>query len=120
MLFRSKVSEFERRYRKVLQQAGDEYRYIPPDKYYRDGYNLYLRMEEYMANHLLFLHDHRIPVTNNEAERLLRAYKRKQQQAVSFRSFENIDYLCQCMSMLVMMRQKEEINIFDRVSQIFG
>ena len=116
----AKVSEFERRYRKVLQQAGDEYRYIPPDKYYRDGYNLYLRMEEYMANHLLFLHDHRIPVTNNEAERLLRAYKRKQQQAVSFRSFENIDYLCQCMSMLVMMRQKEEINIFDRVSQIFG
>ncbi len=116
----AKVSEFERRYRKVLQQAGDEYRYIPPDKYYRDGYNLYLRMEEYMANHLLFLHDHRIPATNNEAERLLRAYKRKQQQAVSFRSFENIDYLCQCMSMLVMMRQKEEINIFDRVSQIFG
>lgn len=116
----AKVSGFERRYRKVLQQAGDEYRYIPPDRYYRDGYNLYLRMEEYMANHLLFLHDHRIPATNNEAERLLRAYKRKQQQAVSFRSFENIDYLCQCMSMLVMMRQKEEINIFDRVSQIFG
>ena len=41
-------------------------------------------------------------------------------QAVSFRSFDSIDYLCQCMSMLVVMRQEETANIFDRVSQIFG
>jgi transposase-like protein len=76
-------------------------------------------MDEYMPEHLLFLHDRRMPDINNEAERLLRNYKRKQKQAVTFRSFENIDYLCQCMSMLVMMRQ-EENNLFDRVSQIFG
>ncbi|MCI5528763.1 MAG: transposase, partial [Blautia sp.] len=68
----------------------------------------------------LFLHDHRVPATNNEAERLLRNYKRKQAQAVSFRSFDSIDYLCQCMSMLVVMRQEETANIFDRVSRIFG
>ena len=58
--------------------------------------------------------------TNNEAERLLRNYKRKQAQAVTFRSFESIDYLCQCMSMLVLMRLEEPANIFDRVSRIFG
>ena len=58
--------------------------------------------------------------TNNEAERLLRNYKRKQAQAVTFRSFESIDYLCQCMSMLVLMRREEPANIFDRVSRIFG
>ena len=77
-------------------------------------------MEEYMQAHLLFLHDHRVPATNNEAERLLRIYKRKQQQAVTFRSYDSIDHLCQCMSMLIGMRQKGEANIFDRVSQIFG
>lgn len=115
----AKVSVFEDRYREILQKAKEEYKYIPPNKYYKDGYNLYLRMEEYMPEHLLFLHDHRVPTTNNEAERLLRSYKRKQQQAVSFRSQESIDYLCQCMSMLVVMRQNEELNIFDRVSQIF-
>ena len=32
-------------------------------------------------NHLLFLHDFRVPATNNEAERLLRNYKLKQAQA---------------------------------------
>ncbi len=77
-------------------------------------------MEGYMSNHLLFLHDHRVPATNNESERLLRQYKRKQQQAVTFRSFESIEYLCQCMSMLIEIRQNEGINLFNRVSQIFG
>lgn len=115
-----KIAEFENRYKGILHQAKEEYEYIPPNKYYKEGYNLYLRMEKYMSNHLLFLHDYRIPTTNNEAERLLRGYKRKQVQAVSFRSQASIDYLCQCMSMLIEMRRNEEQNIFDRVSKIFG
>lgn len=114
------VSGFEERYRIILQKAKDEYEYIPVSKYYKDGYNLYLRMDKYMTNHLLFLHDLRVPTTNNEAERLLRNFKRKQQQAVTFRSQDSIEYLCQCMSMLIMMRQKEEMNTFNRVSQIYG
>ena len=115
-----KVSEFEERYRKILETARKEYEDVPASDYYRDRYNLFLRMEKYMRNHLLFLHDLRVPATNNEAERLLRNYKRKQAQAVTFRSFESIDYICQCMSMLVLMRLEEPENIFDRVSRIFG
>ena len=114
------ISGFEKRYQAVLETARREYGDIPANDYYRDGYNLFLRMEKYMQNHLLFLHDSRIPATNNEAERLLRNYKLKQAQAVTFRSFESIDYLCQCMSMLVLMRLEEPANIFDRVSRIFG
>ena len=115
-----KVSEYEKRYRKILETAKREYGEVPASDYYRDGYNLFLRMEKYMQNHLLFLHNSRVPATNNEAERLLRNYKRKQAQAVTFRSFESIDYLCQCMSMLVLIRLEEPANIFDRVSRIFG
>lgn len=114
------VNGFEERYRAILRKAKEEYDYIPASEYYKEGYNLYLRMEEYMSNHLLFLHDHRVPATNNESERLLRRYKRKQQQAVSFRSFESIEYLCQCMSMLIQIRQNEESNVYNRVSRIFG
>ena len=51
---------------------------------------------------------YRLP--NNEAERRLRSYKRKQAQAVTFRSFKSIDYLCQCMSMFVLMRLEEPAN----------
>lgn len=115
-----KVGEFEERYRTILQKAKEEYEYVPASDYYKDGYNLYRRMEEYRSNHLLFLHDHRVPPTNNESERLLRQYKRKQQQAMTFRGFESIENLCQCMSMLIQIRQREGANLFNRVSQIFG
>lgn len=115
-----KVRELEERYRKILEQAKEEYEDVPPSEYYKEGYHLYLRMKEYEKNHLLFLHDKRVPTTNNEAERLLRSYKRKQQQAMTFRSFEQLEFLCECMSMLVLMRQKEETNLFQRVAQIFG
>lgn len=115
-----KTAGFEERYRAILCRAEEEYKDIPPSEYYKEGYNLYQRMKKYRESHLLFLHDHRVPATNNEAERLLRSYKRKQQQAVSFRSQESIEYLCQCMSMLVMMRQEEEPNLFERITKIFG
>lgn len=114
---KSIVSGYEERYKEVMQKAKEEYEYIPASEYYRDGYNLYLRMDKQMGNHLLFLHDMRVPTSNNAAERNLRKYKRKQKQAVSFRSVQNHDYLCKGMSMLVVMRETES-NLFDRVSKI--
>ena len=69
---------------------------------------------------LLFLHDLRVPVTNNLAERLLRAFKRKQAQAVSFRRQDSLDYLCRSMSMLFMMRDNEDVNVFAKISETFG
>ena len=117
---KEKVKEYEEKYLEILNTAKEEYEYEPPSDYYRDGFNLYKRMYEYMENHLLFLHDNRVPTTNNEAERDLRSYKRKQKQAMSFRSFESIEYLCQSMSMLLMMRKKDDVNLFDSVSKIFG
>ena len=114
-----KVAAFEKRYEEILQTAEKEYTEKPPGKYYRDGYNVYARMKKDMHNYLLFLHDTRVPATNNKAERLLRNYKRKQKQAVTFRSAESIGDLCDCMSMLLMMRKIEENNIFELVSQIY-
>ena len=34
-----KVSDYERRCREILEQAWKEYEDIPPEPYYRDGYN---------------------------------------------------------------------------------
>ena len=116
---REKAEKFREKYLEILKGAREEYEEIPAGDYYREGYNLFLRMEKYASSHLLFLEDPRVPATNNEAERLLRGYKRKQQQAVTFRSMESLDHLCQCMSMLVMMRRNEEENLFERVTQIF-
>ena len=113
------VKDFEDRYDSILEEAHTEYEYIPPSKYYRDGYNLYKRMAKYRLSHLLFLHDIRVPHNNNLAERLLRVFKRKQHQVMSFRSDESIDYLCQSMGTLLSIRQNSESMIYDSVSKIF-
>ncbi len=63
----SKVKEFEARYDKILEIAREEYEYVPPSKYYREGFNLYSRMLKYKSNHLLFLHDRRVSHSNNVA-----------------------------------------------------
>lgn len=116
----AKLKKIEQKYTDLLKTAQDEYDYEPPTQYYMNGYNLYKRMEKYMANHLLFLHDLKVPTTNNEAERMLRGYKRKQAQAVSFRSFESIENLCRCMSMLIRMRKNPEMNVFQELSNMFA
>ena len=59
------VSKYEDRYREIMQKAKDEYEYEPPVKYNMNGYNLYKRLNEDMGSYTLFLHDMRVPATNN-------------------------------------------------------
>jgi hypothetical protein len=112
------VAVFESRYDEILDTAKDEYEYEPPSAYYKDGYNLSVRLGEYMKNHLLFLHDMRVPSDNNLAERLLRVYKRKQKQVMTMRSFYNLEYLCRCMGVLASLSAKSQ-NLYKSVSAIY-
>ena len=113
-----KVKAFENKYQKILDKANEEYEYEPPTKYYREGFNLAKRMNENTENHLRFLHDKNVPATNNLAERELRKIKRKQKQVMAFRSFENLNYLCNCMSMIALLSNQGE-NLFKSASSIF-
>lgn len=115
----SQISAFEARYDEILKMATDEYDYVLPSKYYRDGYNLYRRMEKFKQAHLRFLYDYTIPTTNNAAERYLRNYKRKQKQAISFRSFTSIEDLCYGKSVLIKIRKNDGANVFQEVAQRF-
>ena len=113
-----KLLEYETRYDQILERALAEYADVPCSDYYRDGFNLTTRLKGYRDSHLLFLHDSRIPATNNLAERLLRNIKRKQNQAVSLRSNKSLEFLCDSMSVLFLMRQ-EDGNLYDKVSAVF-
>ena len=114
----SVVKELERRYDNILQLAGDEYEEYPPSDYYREGYNLYLRLKKYKENELLFLHDKRVPSNNSLSERMARVYKRKQKQAMAMRSFKNFESLCTSMGMVRLARLKEG-NTYKQISDIF-
>mgnify|MGYP000951843702 FL=1 len=113
-----KLLEYETRYDQILEKALAEYADVPCSDYYRDGFNLATRLKGYRDSHLLFLHDSRVPATNNLAERLLRNIKRKQNQAVSLRSNKSLEFLCDSMSVLFLMRQ-EDGNLYEKVSAVF-
>ena len=88
------VEDFEKRYDDIPLEAQKEYEDEPPGDYYREGYNLYLRLVKYKESELRFLHDKSVPSNNSLAERLARIYKRKQKQAMVFRSDKNfVQYL---------------------------
>ena len=114
-----KVKDYECKYLQILKTAEAEYDYEPPSKYYMDGYNLYLRLFKFKGSHLLFLHDDRVPTTNNLCERLLRIFKRKQKQVMTFRSLESVEYLCVSMSVLNQLRINNH-NLFQSTATIFN
>ena len=113
------VENFEKRYDDILLEAQKEYEDEPPGDYYREGYNLYLRLVKYKESELRFLHDKGIPSNNSLAERLARIYKRKQKQAMVFRSDKNFECLCNSLSVINTFRQKEDINMYEMVADIF-
>lgn len=114
-----KVGAFEERFGQILDIADHEYEYEFPSKYYMDGFNLKERLREFREAHLLFLHNKNVPADNNLAERLLRIFKRKQRQVMSFRSFQSLEYLCQSLTVLANLRSGES-NLYESASRIFA
>lgn len=112
------VADFEHRYDEILDKADEEYEENPPSKYYREGYNLSVRLREFKENELLFLHDKRVPANNSLCERLARVYKRKQKQAMVLRSQKNLEYICDGLGTVHLLRTNAE-NVYQGVAAIF-
>lgn len=87
-------------YDRALDLGANYYEAHPPSRYNRDGYNLYLVLEKFRANVLLFLYDTRVPPTNNASERALRKVKRKIKQMTTFRAFNSFSAYCDALSLL--------------------
>ena len=116
---KNKVDGLTARYWEILDKAKEEYEYEPPSEYFKDGYNLYRRMSESGEDYLLFLHDPSIPPTNNAAENAARKFKRKNAQAMCFRSEEGRDYFCDGLSVTESMKAKEEM-LYEGVIECFN
>jgi len=114
----TEAEKYKRRWLDILEIARREYDYEPPSKYYREGFNLYRRLDEYMDYHFTFLEDYSVPATNNFAERSLRPVKRKQQAAVTFRSFEGLEYYCDAMTVIGTLRLQKK-NLYSGIAGRF-
>lgn len=115
-----KIAAFEARYDAIVQTATKEYEDEPPSDYYKDGYNLYLRMVKYKHNHLLFLSNPLVEPDNNLCERKARVLKGKINQAISLRSFEHLVYFCECLSVLDHFATDNGGNLYKSVQEVFS
>ena len=106
-------------YDNLLLLAADEYEQSPPSKDYMDGFNLQKRLREYKAEHLYFLTHPEIDYTNNLSERYLRKFKRKQKQAVVFRSDSGGQHICDALTIIETARMQNQ-NIYDTVRRSFS
>lgn len=113
------VRGFEERYDRILDKAEEEYADHPPGDYYREGYNLFLRLRKYKENELLFLHDKRVPANNSLCERLARVYKRKQKQAITLRSQAQLGYICDGLSVVHLLRTKKDGSVYQEIADIY-
>lgn len=77
------------------------------------------RFKQFQTEHLLFLHDTRMPTTNNTAAHYLRDHKRKQTFAMTFRSLESIEELCHSKGVRLEY-EKTPPNIYTSVMEIFN
>lgn len=117
-LSKEKIAELTKRYESILNLASLEYEEHPPDKSYMDGYNLYKRMRDYKDNHLFFLSHPDVDYTNNISERELRKFKRKQKQAVVFRSDSGAQHICDALTIIETARMQNK-NVIDIVTNSF-
>lgn len=114
-----KISEFEACYDSIVQTASEEYGDTLLSDYYRDHYNLYLRMVKYKHNHLLFLSNPLVEPNNNLCEWKARILKGKINQEVSLRSFEQLACFCECLSVIDHFAMVEQQNLYQFVKEVF-
>jgi hypothetical protein len=115
----SRAEQFISEYDTIIKTAKDEYSYEPPSDYFRDGFNLYSRMEAKPEDYVLFLKDPDIPPSNNLAERLARVIKRKISQVMSFRSQEGVEHYCDGITILQILKSKKD-NIYEGIKSRFN
>ena len=110
--------EISKEYDEIIKIGKEEYEKIEIPKYITEGKTLLKRMEKYKDNHLLFLKQD-IPYTNNICERMLRGFKRKQKQAIVFRSKANVESLCLILS-IINTAKLNNINPYIKILEIFN
>ncbi len=90
-----KIAGFEERYDSLVQTAAKKYG-VPPSDYYRDGYNSTPLVEP----------------DNNLCERKARILKGKINQAVSLKSFQHLEYFCECLNVINHFATDDKNNLY--------
>jgi len=113
-----KVKQMTQKYESILITASNEYNLYPPLKEYMDGFNLQKRLKKHQKDHLYFLKHLEVDFTNNISERGLRKFKRKQKQAVVFRSDTGGQHVCDALTIIETARLQHR-NVYATIENVF-
>lgn len=112
------IEEYEKRYRELIGKGREENKKTK-HKYARDDEKTLLnRMEKYMENHLLFLHDFAVPFDDNMSERDLRKAKNRQKMAGGFRKESGQEMYCNILSIIETLK-KRDMGILENIKKLF-
>lgn len=122
---RGSLLEFEGRYRKLVAEGLESNPPNPPPQQPRRGkvkqskaYNLLVRLRDYEADVLRFMHDFRVPFDNNQAERDLRMAKVRQKVSGCFRSLGGAEAFCRIRGYISTLR-KQGLHLLSALVQLF-
>ncbi|HHD75428.1 MAG TPA: hypothetical protein ENK95_01230 [Campylobacterales bacterium] len=101
--------------KKASQKSSENKRGKPKQE---KGKNLLDRLIKYQKETLRFIHDFRVPFTNNLAERDLRMIKVKQKISGTFASFEGAEFFCRIKSFIATLK-KNSLSVLDGLRDAF-
>lgn len=113
-----RITAYEERYRELIGKGREENKKTT-HKYARDDEKRLLnRMEKYMENHLLFLHDFEVPFDDNMSERDLRKAKNRQKMAGGFRKESGQAMYCNILTIIETLKRRD-MGILENIKKLF-
>lgn len=115
----SKVEEYKKEYRSIIELASIENKEIG-SSFYKEQKAIPLsnRLEKYEENHLYFIEDFSVPFDDNLSEQDLRIFKNKTKISGGFRSMEAAKHFANALS-IIKTSIKRNINPFASINAIF-
>ena len=112
------IKAYEEKYQELIGKGREENKKTK-HKYARDDEKKLLnRMEKYMGNHLLFVHDFEVPFDDNMSERDLRKAKNRQKMAGGFRKESGQEMYCNILTIVETLKRRD-MAVLENIKKLF-
>ena len=112
------VTSYEEEYRELIGKGREENKNTKHKYAREDEKKLLNRLEKYMGNHLLFVHDFEVPFDDNMSERDLRKAKNRQKMAGGFRKESGQEMYCNILSIVETLKRRD-MAVLENIKKLF-
>lgn len=112
------ISAYEKKYIKIIASGWKENKSTKSKYAKEDETTLLKRLEKYSHNHLLFLHNFKVPFDDNMSERDLRKVKNRQKMAGGFRKDSGHEMYCSILTMIETMKRRK-MGMIENIRKLF-